>query len=178
LNGAVFFVDDLQNITSLSKADLALTITDQFQSLGVEGMNYSVCFSAKPDYFAETKALAEPAVRFYTKLYLEAFTLEETIEYTRAVFGTSLDPTAIITAWLHEKTLGRPHFLAFVCKYLSATASQMHPHKLDALPGSLALTHSRCGKPTCRCARGEGGTSLLLADVHGGWQEARREHPR
>ncbi len=26
----------------------------------------------------------------------------------------------------------------------------------DALPGSLALTHRRCGKPTCRCAEGEG----------------------
>ena len=26
----------------------------------------------------------------------------------------------------------------------------------DALPGSLALTHRRCGKPTCRCATGEG----------------------
>ncbi len=25
-----------------------------------------------------------------------------------------------------------------------------------ALPGSLALTHRRCGKPTCRCAAGEG----------------------
>jgi hypothetical protein len=25
----------------------------------------------------------------------------------------------------------------------------------DALPGSLSLVHSRCGKPTCRCARGE-----------------------
>jgi hypothetical protein len=26
----------------------------------------------------------------------------------------------------------------------------------DALPGSLALTHRRCGTPTCRCAKGEG----------------------
>lgn len=26
----------------------------------------------------------------------------------------------------------------------------------DGLPGSLALTHRRCGKPTCRCATGEG----------------------
>ena len=26
-----------------------------------------------------------------------------------------------------------------------------------ALPGSLALTHTRCGKPTCRCATGEQG---------------------
>ena len=30
----------------------------------------------------------------------------------------------------------------------------------DLLPGSLALTHTRCGKPTCRCASGEG---------HPGW---------
>jgi hypothetical protein len=27
----------------------------------------------------------------------------------------------------------------------------------DALPGSLALTHRRCGKPTCHCAREEKG---------------------
>jgi len=25
-----------------------------------------------------------------------------------------------------------------------------------ALPGSLSLTHRRCGKPTCHCASGEG----------------------
>jgi Family of unknown function (DUF6788) len=25
----------------------------------------------------------------------------------------------------------------------------------DGLPGSLALTHIRCGKPNCRCAQGE-----------------------
>src|SRR5437667_11256301 len=49
LNGAIFFLDDLQNI-GISKSDLALTIRDQFQFFGIEGMNYSVCFSAKPDY--------------------------------------------------------------------------------------------------------------------------------
>lgn len=31
----------------------------------------------------------------------------------------------------------------------------------DALPGSLALTYTRCGKANCRCAGGEG---------HPGWQ--------
>jgi len=30
----------------------------------------------------------------------------------------------------------------------------------DALPGSLALTHGRCGKETCHCADGKG---------HGSW---------
>ena len=43
-------------------------IPDQFQFLDIEGMNYSVCLSAKSDYVAETKELAEPGVRFYTKL--------------------------------------------------------------------------------------------------------------
>ena len=26
----------------------------------------------------------------------------------------------------------------------------------DGLPGSLALTHRRCGKPTCHCAQAQG----------------------
>ena len=39
LNGAIFFLDDLQNI-SISKSYLALMIGDQFQFFGIEGMNY------------------------------------------------------------------------------------------------------------------------------------------
>ncbi|MEX0890632.1 MAG: DUF6788 family protein [Gemmatimonadota bacterium] len=31
----------------------------------------------------------------------------------------------------------------------------------DALPGSLSLTHTKCGKPQCHCAEGQG---------HPGWQ--------
>lgn len=34
------------------------------------------------------------------------------------------------------------------------------PH--DALPGSLSQTSTRCGKPTCHCARGEGHPSWSL----------------
>jgi len=34
----------------------------------------------------------------------------------------------------------------------------------DALPGSLALTYTRCGKPTCRCAQRGAGPG------HPGWQ--------
>jgi hypothetical protein len=133
LNGAIFFLDDLQNITSISKADLALTIRDQFQSLGIESMNDSVCFSAKPDYFAETKGLADPAVRFYTKFYLEPFTIDETLDYARSVFDLSLDTSATVAAWLHAKTLGHPFFLAFVCKYLTTTAGQIRPDKLEPI---------------------------------------------
>jgi len=131
LNGAIFFLDDLQNITSISKEDLALMIRDQFQWFGIEGMNYSVCFSAKPDYFARTKALADPAVRFYTKVYLEPFTFEETLEYARPVFGLRLDISEKVAAWLHEKAFGHPYFLACICKYLMTTEKQIEAHKLE-----------------------------------------------
>lgn len=129
LRGAIFFLDDLQNISSISRADLALTIRDQFQCLGIENMNYSICFSAKPDYFAEAKGLADPAVRFYTKFYLEPFTLEETLDYARSVFEF-VDISAKLAAWLQDKTVGHPYFLAFICKYLVTTAS-LQPDKLE-----------------------------------------------
>ena len=124
-------MDDFQNITSISKADLALIVRDQFQSFGIEGMNYSICFSAKSDYFAETKALAEPAVRFYTKLYLQPFTLEETLEYADSALHLSPHASAAVAGWLHEKTLGHPYFLAFVCKHLSATVSRIELRALE-----------------------------------------------
>ncbi len=38
-------------------------------------------------------------------------------------------------------------------KYALLRRFQIPP---DALPGSLALTHRRCGTPTCHCAKGEG----------------------
>jgi len=36
----------------------------------------------------------------------------------------------------------------------------------DALPGSLAVSHRRCGKPSCHCAKGDGhplGTLTFMA---------------
>jgi Family of unknown function (DUF6788) len=39
----------------------------------------------------------------------------------------------------------------------------------EALPGSLALTHRRCGKATCHCARGQGHpvwTLTFMVDGH------------
>ena len=38
----------------------------------------------------------------------------------------------------------------------------------DALPGSLALCHTRCGKPTCHCAKGEGHPVWKLTYMHDG----------
>ena len=44
----------------------------------------------------------------------------------------------------------------------------------DALSGSLALTHSRCGKPTCWCAQGEGHPSWSLTFMVDGKKRVER----
>jgi len=44
----------------------------------------------------------------------------------------------------------------------------------EALPGSLALTHRRCGKPTCHCAKGEGHAMWTLTFMVGGNKRVER----
>lgn len=44
----------------------------------------------------------------------------------------------------------------------------------EALPGSLALTHRRCGKPTCHCATGEGHPLWSLTFMVGGKKRVER----
>jgi hypothetical protein len=47
----------------------------------------------------------------------------------------------------------------------------------DALPGSLALTHRRCGKPTCHCARGQGHPLWSLTFMDQGHKRVERVPP-
>jgi Family of unknown function (DUF6788) len=44
----------------------------------------------------------------------------------------------------------------------------------QALPGSLALSHRRCGKPTCHCADGEGHPLWSLTFMVGGKKRVER----
>lgn len=87
----------------------------------MDGLNYSLCFSARSDYFSNIRSFAEPAVRFYEKVYLSSFTLLETREYTAAVFGDSLR-IHHLSQWLYDKTFGHPYLLAFVSLQLLALA--------------------------------------------------------
>ena len=117
-SGAIFLLDDLNNLATPTVQDTALIVRDQFQSLGMEGVNFSVCFSAKRDYFSGIRSFAEPAVRFYNKCFLEPFTPEETLEYAGAVFGSTRLDSLKLAEWLYGKTLGHPYFLAFICRDL------------------------------------------------------------
>ena len=116
--GAIFFLDDLHNLATPTVQDTALIIRDQFQSFGIDGVNLSVCFTAKRDYFSGIRSLAEPAVRFYNKCALEPFTLQETAAYTHAVFGGTRADSPEMAEWLFDKTLGHPYFSAFISREL------------------------------------------------------------
>ena len=48
------------------------------------------------------------------------------------------------------------------------------PLPQDLLPGSLSLTHRRCGKPTCHCASGEGHPIWFLTFMSEGQRRVER----
>ena len=44
----------------------------------------------------------------------------------------------------------------------------------DLLPGSLSVSHTRCGKPTCHCAKGEGHAAWSLTFMADGKKRVER----
>ncbi|HXN25310.1 MAG TPA: DUF6788 family protein [Candidatus Dormibacteraeota bacterium] len=44
----------------------------------------------------------------------------------------------------------------------------------DLLPGSLVLNYTRCGKPSCHCAKGKGHAAWSLVFMVGGKRHAQR----
>lgn len=48
------------------------------------------------------------------------------------------------------------------------------PLPQDLLPGSLSVSHTRCGKPTCRCATGEGHAAWSLTFMAAGKKRVER----
>jgi len=122
IQGVIFFLDDVHNLSGPHPQDVALALRDQFQALAIEGMNYSVCFSARTDYFSTVRSFAEPAVRFYDKIDLGSFSEDETTEYVRTVFGPRAQDAPRLARWLYEKTLGHPYFLAFISRQLALSA--------------------------------------------------------
>ncbi len=129
LNGIVFFFDDLQNLNTPSQHAVALALRDQFQWFAIENINCSICFSASANYFSNIRSLAEPAVRFYDKVYLGPFSVHETVEYVKAIFETVTN-CADFAQWLHSKTAGHPYFMAFISRQYQQLAHARD--KLDA----------------------------------------------
>ena len=59
-------------------------------------------------------------------------------------------------------------------KFTLARRFTLPPAVHDLLPGSLAQTHRRCGKPTCHCATGEGHPIWFLTFMVAGRKRVER----
>jgi hypothetical protein len=136
LKGAIFFLDDLHNFFYPGAQGIALALRDQFQEFAIHGVNYSLCFSARSDYFSDIRSFAEPAVRFYDKVYLSSFTPQETDEYTAAVFGDSVQ-IRHLSRWLYERPSAIPIF------WLSSAANCCRSHRaMSRSPNAFGLLSS------------------------------------
>jgi len=59
-------------------------------------------------------------------------------------------------------------------KFARARRFKLGAEVHDLLPGSLAQTHRRCGKPTCHCATGEGHPIWFLTFMVAGRKRVER----
>ena len=48
------------------------------------------------------------------------------------------------------------------------------PFPQELLPGSVSVSHTRCGKPTCHCAKGEGHAAWSLTFMAAGKKRVER----
>lgn len=124
IKSVVFFLDDLHNITK-DKSQIALILRDLFQSLVVSGFNYSICFTAHSGYFGSIRELAEPATRFYQKIYLKRFTIQETKDLFKKIKEISkITISNAIIEQIHLLSLGHPYFLCFIANSLITLAGE------------------------------------------------------
>ncbi len=67
---------------------------------------------------------------------------------------------------MKRSSLPRSGMPAAERKHRSRLAQLVHQRRF--LRGTLSVRSRRCGKPNCRCARGEPHVSLYLVQSHGG----------
>lgn len=116
----VLLIDDLHNITRKDKNAIA-ALRDLFQSLAVDGYPIQLVFTASQELFHNIKQIAEPAVRFFEKFYLDTFRIDETREFlTKPIERTELTVAFTMDSinYLHNRTDGHPYFLAFIAQRL------------------------------------------------------------
>lgn len=119
----IFFLDDIHLLPESGHKTL-LSLRSLFQSLIVKGFNYSLVFTAPQNYFGKVRELAEPAVRFFEKMYLSEFTEKE----VKTLFVKDLRLARIniqissqVTKRIHYLTQGHPYFVSFIGRYLLKT---------------------------------------------------------
>jgi len=120
VSGVVIFLDDAHNLLQFNPQTL-LVLRGVFQDLQGIGAKYPLVITGPEDMFEATRDVAEPVTRFFERMKLGMFSLEDTKEAIQTPLrqlntGISVEEDAITMIW--EKSLGHPFFLTFIMRDL------------------------------------------------------------
>jgi hypothetical protein len=118
LAAVAFFLDDVQNLLAV-QPDLLLNLRAVFQDLQGLGAVFPLTVTGPEGMFEAAGDLAEPVTRFFERLPLGAFSLDDTrqaiVEPLRAAgHHLVVDEDAVRLVW--ERSGGHPYFVAFIMR--------------------------------------------------------------
>jgi hypothetical protein len=131
VSGVVIFLDDAHNLLQFNPQAL-LILRSVFQDLQGIGAKYPLVITGPEDMFEATRDVAEPVTRFFERMKLGLFSLEDTGEAIKTPLnqlntGISIEDDAITVVW--EKSLGHPFFLTFIMRDLVNIHFQLQRHR-------------------------------------------------
>jgi len=122
--GVVIFIDDVQNLLEIHPKAL-LALRTLFQDLQGAGARYPLVVTGPETLFGAVREVAEPVTRFFERMLLLPFTLQDTEEAIRHPLEIVKSPLRIEDKFVqkvYEKTLGHPYFVSFVMRDLVEAA--------------------------------------------------------
>lgn len=118
LGAVMFFLDDVQNLL-LRDPGLLLTLRSVFQDLQGLGAVYPLVIAGPEDMFESARDLAEPVTRFFERIPLGPFSLDDAREAIVVPLRSANNPLEVqedAVCWIWERTAGHPYFVSFVMR--------------------------------------------------------------
>lgn len=147
---AIFiFIDDANNLLAIDPKFL-LSLRAVFQDLQGKDMVYPLVITGQEDMFEATRDVSEPVTRFFERLPIRPFSLDDTreaiVEPLQAV-GHALRVGEDAIREIYDQTLGHPYFVAFVMRELVDRAELLEIRTIDEefVRGQWAAVYERLG---------------------------------
>lgn len=135
VGGVVILLDDAQQLLAHDPSAL-LTLRAVFQDLQGTGARYPLVITGPDTLFQAVQDLSEPVTRFFERMALGPFSLEDTAEAVRgplevAQVPLDLDAEAVSALW--HVTTGHPFFTSFAMRdIVRREADPSHRRQLSA----------------------------------------------
>lgn len=122
--GMGIFIDDIHNLLEVHPKAL-LAIRTLFQDLQGAGARFPLIVSGPETLFGAVRETSEPVTRFFEKMPVRPFSMEDTLEAISHPLASTGNPFSVEDKFVqkvYEKTMGHPFFIAFLMHDLVAAA--------------------------------------------------------